>query len=151
MEMESNIKIVPTSKQAISAMAADIIKKVDDGEDNPLDVFVKIKALEEALKIVKTQIEERAVNEAEKYGKGVFNHLGTSITIRETGVKYDFTNVSSWNAIQDKIDELKEQQKVIETMAKAATIDHPYVDANTGEVVTGIGRTSKTSVVISFK
>lgn len=149
--MLSKIEGMPTSKQAIQVMANDIIQHVESGEDNPLDVFVKVKALEEALKIAKQSIEDKALEEAEKYGKGVFAHMGANITVRETGVKYDYTSVSSWKSIQDKIDELKEQQKVIETMARAATSDHPYVDAESGEVCIGVPRQSKTAITISFK
>lgn len=149
--MESNLLRVDTSKACITKMADELVQPVMDGIVSALDTFVKIKALEEALADAKKRIEELALDDADKYGKGVFEHMGCKITQRETGVKYDFSQIGGWAEIESKIKDLKDQQKIIETMAKASSPQAPYIDASTGEAIYGVPKTSKTSLVISFK
>lgn len=151
MQKEKAIKMSEmTSKDVIIKTTKSLVDPVLNGEVSALDQYVKIKGFEKVLGDAKKQIETLAVDESDAYGKR-FQYKGVDIEQRETGVKYDFTHVSSWVELQNKIDDLREQQKVIETMVKAATIQHPYVDPTTGETITGCPKTSTSSIVLKFK
>ncbi len=148
----SALNMMPTSKQQIETFVERICNEVEEGYENPLKLYVQLKALEKAIGDIKSRIEEKAVNEAEKYGeKGVFGAYGANVQIKETGVRYDFSVSEEWKHANDVVEAAKEAMKAVEKRLKTATRNSPYFDPISGEEITGIPKESKTTVTISFK
>ena len=86
------------------------------GEYNPLDVELKLKAMEETIKQLRSDEEIRAfvLSEAEKYGKS-FEWRGAKMSIREVGVKYDYSSTgdSEWAILDAQIKEFPRRRKPV--------------------------------------
>lgn len=135
-------------------VAQALSNKVMEGEVPALQMLAYLKAVEEAVKKVKTAINDVAIDEAMNEGKGEFTCFGCKMILKETGVKYDYSVVPSWLNTQRKIDALKDLQKEIEGKAKFASERSPYIDCDTetGEQteILGIPRTSTTAVAVTL-
>lgn len=141
---------------SVKAMTENLINGVNNGEIDPLKLQVFFAAVEKMAKAVKDAVRESSVDEVlsrSDDGKSC-KVAGAKIEIAETGVKYDYSVIPSWQNVQRKIDALKELQKQIEGKAKFASEQSPYIDCDTetGEQteITAIPRTSTTAVKVTI-
>ena len=141
---------------SVKAMAENLIKGVNNGEIDPLKLQVFFAAVEKMAKAVKDAVRDNSVDEVMSRsddGKSC-KVAGAKIEITETGVKYDYSVIPSWQNVQRKIDALKELQKSIEGKAKFASEKSPFVDCDTetGEQteIVAIPRTSTTAIKITL-
>lgn len=122
------------------------------GEYNPLDVELKLKAMEETIKQLRSDEEIRAfvLSEAEKYGKS-FEWRGAKMSIREVGVKYDYASSgdSEWALLDAQIKELTEKKKAREKFLQAIP-DMGTVSPETGETIYRPAKTSTTSIAVTL-
>ena len=91
-----------------------------------------------------------------KYGKGeIPTSSGASFQVKETGVKYDFSQCNDpvWNNLKEQADRINEQLKEREKYLKVIKNPKTEIDEETGEVYTIIPptRTSTTSYTVTFK
>lgn len=126
------------------------VNEVIDGNFSALKLSVIIKTMQTALDVAKSQIDEIALSEAEAYGAKKFNDYGAEFQRAEAGVKYDFSVSTSWNKLQEVIDIARETQKALEKQMKSATTDAPFIDAESGEMITAVPKQSKTIIKISL-
>lgn len=140
----------------VKAVSERIIDAIYDGEIDPLKVQVFFSAVEKVGKAVKDGIRDLSVDEIIKRSNDgkTLGVAGARLEIAETGVKYDYSVIPSWQNVQRKIDALKELQKQIEGKAKFASEKSPYIDCDTetGEQteITAIPRTSTTAVKVTI-
>ena len=130
----------PINKFDQQMLANDIILPVIDGEVNPIDTYVKAKALQEALKIVTDddRIKDLVITEVEKYGNKT-DYNSASLQIKEVGVKYDYTvcNDQIYNDLIFMLNDIKEQIKIREKfLSKIPSEGASIVYEQTGEVRT---------------
>lgn len=152
MTAVSALNMMPTTKKQIETFVERICYEVEEGNENPLKLYVQVKALEKAIGDIKSRIEEMAVNEAEKYGeRGAFGVYGAMLQIKETGIRYDFSGSEEWKHANDVVEAAKEAMRAVEKRLKTATRNSPYFDPISGEEITGIPKESKTTVTVSFK
>lgn len=139
------------SKKAIKDFASNVIEAVQNGEVNPLDVQVQLKATEQAIKEVNDDKRYKAalLGEIAKYGKSC-EYKGAAFSTMESAVKYD------WKSTNDPVilellqaqDELKAKLKAREEYLKA--IPAEGVDTLIGDEVVKIyppAKSSTTTVV----
>lgn len=141
---------------SVKAMAENLINGVNNGEIDPLKLQVFFAAVEKMAKAVKDAVRDNSVDEVlsrSDDGKSC-KVAGARIEVTETGVKYDYSVIPSWQNVQRKIDALKELQKSIEGKAKFASEKSPYIDCDTetGEQteIVAIPRTSTTAIKITL-
>ena len=141
---------------SVKAMAENLINAVNCGEIDPLRLQVFFAAVEKMAKAVKDAVRDNSVDEVlsrSDDGKSC-KVAGAKIEITETGVKYDYSVIPSWQNVQRKIDALKELQKSIEGKAKFASEKSPYIDCDTetGEQteIIAIPKTSTTAIKITL-
>lgn len=112
----------------LPVIAAEVVRKVKEGEINPLDVSVQIKLMNDFEKLVKPQIADEIINEAGKWEKQVFKYGLTPKVITKTDYEYD-------DLVLDELDrqiaELKEQADERKKLLKV--LKSPMVDPETGE------------------
>lgn len=141
---------------AVKAVSERLINALQDGEGDPLKVQIFLTAVEKVAKAVKDGIRELCVDAVASRADNAksMTLAGAKIEIAETGVKYDYSVVPSWQNVQRKIEALKELQKQIEGKAKFASEASPYIDCDTetGEQteITAIPRTSTTAVKVTI-
>ena len=141
---------------SVKVMTENLINAVNNGEIDPLRLQVFFAAVEKMAKAVKDAVRDNSVDEVMSRsddGKSC-KVAGARIEVTETGVKYDYSVIPSWQNVQRKIDALKELQKSIEGKAKFASEKSPYIDCDTetGEQteIVAIPRTSTTAIKITL-
>ncbi len=103
------------SKTEIAQQVKQITDQVADGNINPLRAFGLLSALEKAVGEAKKNILDLALMEADKYPEKDKSVYGATFTIKEAGVKYDYSDDPQWAALQEYIEDLRAKQKGIET------------------------------------
>mgnify|MGYP003153777235 FL=1 len=104
-----------------------LVSKVLAGDVNPLEVYVTIKKVEEALKQAKNKLQDLSIDEANKYGSKTFAYLDTDITVKNGPTRYDYSNIPEVVAKEQELKALKDKHK--------SAIKHSIVDTNTGELL----------------
>lgn len=110
--------LVPT-KSDIQNQVTALVGQVEDGVINPLRAYGLLAALEKMAGDAKKELTEAAITEAMKYPEKEIGVYGAKFQIKETGVKYDFSNDPEWCDYQEQIDLVKAQQKGREATLKA--------------------------------
>ena len=132
----------------IHGMKAELLS----GDYNPLDVELKLKAIEEITKQLRADEDIRAfvLKEAEKYGKS-FEWKGAKMSIREVGVKYDYatTGDSTWAMLDAEEKAIKEQKKAREKFLQAVP-PNGTVSPETGELIMPPAKSSTTSIAVTL-
>ena len=147
--------VAPT-KTEIEEQSKIIINEIMEGGNvNPLRVASTMKALELAMKTIKSGIEEYMLIEANKYDSKTFDFDGHTIQVKETGVKYDYSlcNDPIYKQLSKDMETLTQKIKDRETFLKSIKDEMTIVDENTGEVNTVLppSKSGKTSVTITLK
>ena len=128
-------------------------KELLSGNYNPLDVKLKLKAIEETVKQLQddNEIKQFIMAEAEKYGKS-FEWRGAKMTVMEVGTKYDYASSgdSEWAMLDAEIKELTDKRKAREKFLQAIPEDGTVSPA-TGEMIYRPAKTSTTSITVRLK
>ena len=148
---------VPTTKIAQQQLADLLVSQVTEGDISPVEAVVKAKALVSVLDtfIKDKSVTEQVIIETGKYGKGEYPSWGSAkVEVRETGVKYDFSNCndSIWDDLNSQIEKIKAQMKERENFLRVITKPKTELDPDTGEVFTinPPARSSTTSYAVTF-
>ena len=155
MSETSVLNIVGLSKVAIKQASEAIILQINEGELNPLDVKLKLKALEALIKEMSEILDPMARKEAETYGQKSFEKYGAKIELAETGTSYDYDNCNDEKYLRllekesDAIRERKSYEDKLKSMKQCVT----KINKSTGEIITinPPVKKSTSSVKISFK
>lgn len=130
----------PKNKFDQQMLANDIIIPVIEGDDNPIETYIKARSMLEALKIVTDddRIKDLVIAEVEKYGnKTEFN--SANLQVKDVGVKYDYSvcNDQIYNDLLYMLNDIKEQIKIREKfLSKIPSDGATIVYEQTGEVRT---------------
>jgi len=143
----SILAIFQTTKEQRESFVKDLIERIENGEANPLNVHIQLKAIEDiqnrltdSKKYPDTaNVYRNALLEAaEPYGKK-FEYMGAKIEQKEVGVKYDYSKcedpvLASLEAEADAAAKaLKQRQDMLKTLPLSGTT---MVDEVTGETFT---------------
>jgi len=153
---ESAISIfrkLPETKEQITNYSRLIRNSVLDGEIDPLLFAAQVSALEQLFKTLKSDelIKDAVLEEAEKYGKS-FEKQNAKFSIRETGVKYDYTvcQDADYEEILLELDKLNNKKKDRENFLKSLKPDIEVYGSD-GRQLELPHKTSSTQVVITLK
>jgi hypothetical protein len=83
----------------------DIVKvlfDVEEGNASALDAYCHLTRLEKQIKAAKEQIQQQAINEAQKHGK-TFQHMGFEIQCRAGAGRWKFDHLDEWAALKQKM------------------------------------------------
>ena len=140
-------KISTLSK--IEATANDFVEAVKNGEIAPLKAWTDLAKLQKLIDVCKEKIQEEALQDAEHYEKNA-SIYGCSVQVKEVGTKYDYSRSEVWKMAKQEEEDIAGRRKKIEAMLKNATPEAPYIDTATGEAITGVPKSSKTTVVVTI-
>jgi hypothetical protein len=134
----SALRMLATTQTEIDRFSDGLIRSVKDGEVNPLEILVMLRAFDKVSKRVLSEIDENYLKEADKYPEKKFELFGASIEKAEVGTSYDYTvccdpifeeRESAMNAAKTLVDERKDFLKALK---EPMTMIHEP----TGEVIT---------------
>lgn len=144
----------PTKTQIETGAKAIVKAVVDDGEADPLRVATAMKAIEIAMKIIKSGIEDAMVDEAEKEGQKTFTRNGHQYQIRAAATRYDFSLCGdpALKKMEAEMADLSANIKNRQTFLKGLTESETIADKETGEMVEVFppSKSSKTTVAITL-
>ena len=80
-------------EKPVSYYVDQVVKSIQDGEQNPLDVHLSRVKMEKILKEINDNpdIQDAVMKEFEKYGERIVEYKGALLQQQEAGVKYDFS------------------------------------------------------------
>lgn len=116
----SNLLIweIAPSKSDIEQLATNVSNELIDGTMKAEDVAVKVSVIEHFAKSLRAKAEEHIIDFLDKCPKGKYDHLGASLSLKDSQT-YDYAAYSPrWAELQSQIDKLKEEQKEIEENGK---------------------------------
>lgn len=114
-ELSKGIAFAPgkISKESIAVKAKEVSDEVMEGNMCPLETYIKAKAVSDVAAGICKTIKDSAIDEANKYGADD-KVLGVGFATKSTPTQYDFSDDAEWVLLNDKITQLKAQQKEIE-------------------------------------
>lgn len=130
------IRLLPSKSSEIAVFAHQLIRSVREGNTNPLELHVALKALELLSKEVREQIEENTLIEASKYSEKKFNAYGAIVERGEVGTTYNYemSGDSQWESLDAQIKTLTEKKKERETFLRSLKDPITTLNEETGEV-----------------
>ena len=140
------------SKKQIANLADQSVEAVLE-EGNVFQVAEALAAIEEFVKTVRK--DERFVqflrDELAKHRGKLFTTSGAKLELCEAGVNYDYSTSAEWNELNEQIRILAEQRKAVEEKLRQVAPGKLAVDPETGEVIEGAMKSSKSTYRITLK
>lgn len=124
-----------TKKEILESAQKAIMNLADTGMTNPLDTYVKLKAIAQFVGDCIKEVTPLAITEREAYGKEDVKKHGIALVVKNAGKKFAFDHHEGWCDINDQVVAWTEKQKAIEKMMKNAIGTAGIVDDETGEVI----------------
>ncbi|MCB0640738.1 MAG: hypothetical protein KDC44_03825 [Phaeodactylibacter sp.] len=122
------------SKQEILELAEAHSLQIEEGGYDLLKVYIELKRYQLYLDKIVNDLKEAAVKQAKEQGKKSFDYFNARVQIQKR-TKYNFETDESWNRLNQKLEQLKEEKKTRETLLKSIAADYiEIVDQETGEV-----------------
>jgi hypothetical protein len=119
----SILSLFETNKEERASFVADVVDRLIEGNADPIKVHLQVKAMEDMVKSLNENKEYKSIllDAAEKNGKK-FTAFNAEFSIREVGVKYDYSKCGDLELtqLQAQLDVLTERikgkQKFLQTV-----------------------------------
>lgn len=154
----SILALFQTNKEERQSFTLSLINEIESGNVDPLKIHLQVKCMEDIIKLLNSNtIYKKAVlDAAEKQGEKSFAYNNSKFEIKETGVKYDYSNCGDtvWQMLEQKCSSAAEDLKQRETFLKTVPSKGMQVlDEQTGEMITVYppSKSSTTSVAVTLK
>lgn len=155
MTTTSVITLFETDKQQRETFVRDFVARVTEGEIDPVKAHYSLKCMEQIIKGISddSMYKVTVLDAAEKHGKK-FGYMNSEISIREAGVKYDYSkcNDPEYLELVEKLKNLNEAVKEREAWLKniPSTGINVMIDDELVHI-TPPSKTSSTTVVVTLK
>lgn len=132
------LRLMPNKAKEVAAFSNQIVRAVQNGEANPLEVLAMLRALELLSKEVREEIQDNINTEAGKYPKGKFEAFGALMEAAEVYTEYDYTVCGDvdWERLDTEVVTATSLRKEREAFLRALKTAIHLVDSMTGEIVT---------------
>ncbi len=151
------IKFNHTTKEQRAQVVREIMDEVLNGRVNPLELHLRMKCIEEVIKQLMALEPYKAIllDEAQKFGKS-FQYQTAKVDIRETGVKYDYSQCGNSTLAQLYIDVANIETKIKNLESYHKSLPPEGIQAlnhTTGELESHYppSKISTTSVAVTLK
>lgn len=123
------LKSLPTLKDEMQAFADRVVSSLmDDGEFEPLEIAVRIKAIKKTMELIETdeRFMDSCLDHADLYPEKTFEFSGIQIT-KSQSVRYDYSQDEEWSEIKSQENKIailrKEREKLLNTIRDMKVID----------------------------
>ena len=134
-------------KAEIAQIAQQLTDRINEGEVNPIEAHIKLKAIVKACEVAIKQTEQTVADEAAKHGK-TFQAFGAEVTLKEGSLTPNYEEDEVYADLKAQMKAREELLKIAFRQAGKSAI----FDEVTGEqipVCTAKG--TKSSIAVSFK
>jgi hypothetical protein len=97
-----------------------------------------------------SQLHNAIVDEIKKHGKEYISGRGVKFELAETGVEYDYSQNADWMELNMQEALIAQKRKALEDRLKKIPPGKLLVDDNTGEVLVGATKKSKSSFKVTL-
>lgn len=153
MNQELALSIGLPTKNNIYQAAMNIVEQCKNGEINPLELAVKLSALEKIIETIREGVSEDVLAELDKEN-GKTTMLSAKIQRKEVGVKYDYSEIPVIEMLKNQEGEIANRRKQFEKVAQTIPegTEAQIADEVTGEIFTvkRAAKTSKTSFSVTL-
>jgi hypothetical protein len=134
-------------KAEIAQIAQQLTDRINDGEVNPIEAHIKLKAIVKACEVAIKQTEQTVADEASKHGK-TFQAFGAEITLKEGSLTPNYEEDPIYADIKAQLKAREELLKIAFRQAGKTAI----YDESTGEQIPVCSaKGTKPSIAVSFK
>jgi len=112
-------------------LVCELNKAHDNGYLDSLKTYVDLKRFEAVFDVVKENIYNKAIDEADKYEGKTFKAFGAEISKSSAGAKWDFKEILDWQKLEKS---KKEYEDKLKTAYKMAEKGDTYV-TDAGEII----------------
>lgn len=137
MTPTSVINLLPSTSDEVNRFANMVIQAVKNGEENPLQMLLQVRAMEKAFKIITEKIQSNLLTEADKHPENKFEFKGNFIEKSEF-VTYDFSvcGDTTFERLEVDFNTAKARLEERKAFLKALKEPTPIGDTVTGDLVT---------------
>ncbi|MEZ0485431.1 hypothetical protein [Fibrella aquatica] len=123
-----------TTKKELAQFATEFVRQlVEDGGDS-ISLLAQAARLEFLATCLKESAKTATIEEVRAYGKEGINRYGVSMTVKESGTKYDYSLNPTWANLNAVVAQATEARKQHETYLKAIPYTGTmYTDESTGD------------------
>jgi hypothetical protein len=132
---ENSLDFNNINKAALGKVSGAVVDRVMSGDEDPLKVYIKAKAITEVANGIIKDIKSVALDEAEKYGSEEASMLGCPFVVKNGPTSYEFDHDQEWCKLSIEMANIKEQIKRREKKMIDAMNYAEVVDEETGEVI----------------
>lgn len=139
------------TKKQIADLATQSVKAVLE-EGNVFQVAEALAAMEEFTKAVRKNEHyvEFLREELVKHNGRLVTTSGAKIELCEAGVSYDYSQSAEWREVEEAIQYLQQKKKAVEEKLRKVAPGRMAVDPETGEVIEGAFKTSRSTYRITL-
>jgi hypothetical protein len=133
---EGTLKLMPSTASEVARFSKSLIEAVKSGNVNPLELTVQLHALTKVYELVREEIEENILKEADKYPEKVIERYGARIEKAEVGVKYDYSTSRDpeWEMLASEAMLFAERKKEREGFLRALKGPFTMLNKDTGQI-----------------
>lgn len=99
-----------------------------------LEMYIELKRYHHYISSILETIKDPALQVAQQTDVKNFQHTSSRISIM-TRTKYDYSNDVTWQSLESKASDMKDQLKAHQEKLSALKAPTTYVDSDTGEVI----------------
>ena len=151
MNVMSVVGMMPERKSQIKEFNRLMKLELLGGTVEPLKLLAQLKSIEKCVSDFLKDDEVYEVFTDAMNGDKRFEGYGCVFETAETGTKYGYDVCNEWNELEDRIKDIREQQKAVEAKLRTVSSKSGYLDPTTGELITEIKKQSKSSVKVTLK
>lgn len=145
-EQEQRLSVREVTTTTLEDYFGILKEMVRNGDLNPLELFIKAKEIEELSKKVKDEVQELAIEEAEKRTEKTFDFGNFKISKVEGRRMIDYSNIQRWVDAKSNLKEIEDLYKSVALSSVAS------LDESTGEILERpVVKFSKSSISIKAK
>lgn len=130
------MRMMPSKASEVAQFSKQIIESVRQGDANPLEVLVMLRALEAVSELVREEIGENILTAAEKYPEKKFEAFGAIMERSEVYTRYDYeaSKDVEWEQLDSEFKTIERKKKDREAFLRALKDPMTVVSPETGEV-----------------
>lgn len=128
----TTLSLQACTKANIERIGQAVIHQVKEGYADPVEEFIKAKALTQLAEQIIKGTQESTINAMR--GAKTYEHKGVHMTFKSGARKYDFSDNPDWAKLNEQLEETKAAMKVIEDLMKKA-MDFTNVTDEFGVVI----------------
>ncbi len=154
--MQPNPSSLPSIKEGltkaeISTLARQSVASLLE-EGNVIQVAEALASMEEFVKAVRKNEDyiEFLREELSKNNGRLSTPSGAKIELCEAGVSYDYSENAEWNEINEQVNYWQSRKKQLEEKLRRIAPGKMTVDPETGEVLEGVNKTSRSTYRITL-